>query len=207
RNQDAEVAKARFAFLDMQETMQLAGEGNAEGLYRDLFTEAPIACFSVGVDGRIRAANRQALELVGYKPLEVLGRPVLDLYADTPAGKPKAEEQFLQFCSGAEVRATQLEMRRAGGASMWINLSVRAIRDTNGRITSSCSVVEEIQRQSPPRRLPEFQLDHDRISSLSDADRFALIRNLRPTQQFLGRFLIKSGSASYFVKVEEIDWV
>jgi len=49
----------------LRQAIQKRGdECNGESFYRDLFAEAPIACFPVGVDGRIRAANRQALGLV-----------------------------------------------------------------------------------------------------------------------------------------------
>ena len=184
-----------------------AFESNGGGLYRDLFVEAPIACFSVGIDSRIRAANKQALGLLGYELSEVLGRPVLDLYADTPAGKAEAKKQFLQFCSGAEVHATGLEMRRVDGTSVWIDLTVGTIRDSMGRVTASCSLVEEIPSRSFPGRLSQFQRDRDRPLFVNRVERFALIRNSRPTQEFLKRFLIKSGSASHFVKVEDIDWV
>jgi len=183
-----------------------AGEWNDDRLYRDLFVEAPIACFSIGIDGRIRAANKQALGLLGYELSEVLERPVLDLYADTPAGKAEARKQFLQFRSGAEVHATGLEMRRVDGTSVWIDLTVGTIRDSMGRVTASCSLVEEILNRSFPGRLSQFQQDRDRLF-VNSVERFALIRNSGPTQEFLKRFLIKSGSASYFVKVEDIDWV
>src|SRR5215467_13890532 len=76
-----------------------ACEWNDEGLYRDIFLEVPFACFSVGADGLVRAANKRALVLVGYRLSDILGRPVLDLYADTPAGKAKAKKQFLRFRS------------------------------------------------------------------------------------------------------------
>jgi len=184
-----------------------AFESTGGGLYRDLFVEAPIACFSVGIDSRIRAANKKALGLLGYELSEVLGRPVLDLYADTPAGKAEAKKQFLQFLSGAEVHATGLEMRRVDGTSVWIDLTVGTIRDSMGRVTASCSLVEEIPSRSSPGRLSQLHQDRDRPLFVNSVERFALIRNSGPTQEFLKRFLIKSGSASYFVKVEDIDWV
>ena len=149
----------------MQQPMQIDSEWNDEGLYKDIFVEAPFACFSIGIDGRIRAANKQALALVGYRLSEVLGRPVFDLYADTPAGKPKAEEQFRQFRLGSEVRATELQMHRSDGTSVWIGLSVKPIRDRTGRVAASCSVVEEITTQLSPLGLSQFQQDRDRAAA------------------------------------------
>src|SRR5215467_10950448 len=186
--------------------MQNASEWNNEGMYRDIFLEVPLACFSVGVDGLVRAANKQALRLLGYRPSDILGRPVFDLYGDTPAGKAKAEKQFLRFRSGAEVHYTGLEMRHADGASVWITLSVKPIRDRTGRVIASCSVVEEIAEQLSPG-LSQSLKDRDWPWFGSDVASSALVRGFRPAQEFPKRFLIKSVGSSFFVKVEEIDWV
>jgi len=183
-----------------------AGEWNNERLYRDLFVEAPIACFSVGVDSRIRAANKQALGLVGYKLSEVLGRPVLDLYADTPAGKIKAQEQFLMFRSGAEIRGAELEMRGADGRSVRIMLSAAPIRDHTGQVTASCSVVQEIQGKSLPAAT-RLEKDQPGASFENDTERFGLVRDRDLGLEIRKRFLVKSGSTSYFVRIEDIDWV
>jgi len=183
-----------------------SSEWNDEGLYRDIFLEVPFACFSVGVDGRIRAANKQALWLVGYRLCDVLGRSVFDLYADTPAGKAKAEKQFLRFRSGGEVHAAALEMRHADGGSVWITLSVKAIRDTTGRVTASCSVVEEIAEASSARP-SHLRQNRDRPLFLSNVGGAAVIGDFGPAQEFPKRFLIKSKGSSFFLNVEEIDWL
>jgi PAS domain S-box-containing protein len=116
----------------------------SEKQYRELYEEAPSAYYSVGVDGRIKRANRSATELLGYSQDELVGWPVLDLYADTPDGKAKAQEVFKRFLAGEEIRDEELEMRRADGSKVWVNLSVRPIRDKEGRVVASRSVVADI---------------------------------------------------------------
>ena len=181
-------------------------ESNAVSFYRDLFAEAPIACFSIGIDGRIRAANKQALAFIGYRLPEIAGRSVLDLYADTSAGRVKAEEQFLRFRDGAEVHCAELEMRRADGTSLWITLSARPIRERTGQVVASCSVVQEIQDKLWPahRQLPQ---DHARALFGSNSETFAQVDHSRPAQEHLRRLVVKTRGNSYFVKVEDIDWV
>jgi len=183
-----------------------ACEGSDQELYRDLFIEAPVACFSVGVDGRIRAANKQALRLTGYRRSEVVGRWVLDLYADTPAGKAKAEEQFLQFRSGAEIRRAELEMRRADGASVWIALSATPIRDRLGQVAASCSVVEEI-RKSSLVGVARLQQHHTARLFESEGRSSHLAGDRGTARELTKRFLIKSSGGSYFVRIEDIDWI
>jgi PAS domain S-box-containing protein len=116
----------------------------SEEQYRDLYEEAPTAYFSVGADGRIERANRTATELLGYNLGELLGRPVFELYANTPNGKAKARRIFRRFLAGEEVREEELEMRRADGSKIWIYLSVRPIRDKEGRVVASRSAIADI---------------------------------------------------------------
>jgi PAS domain S-box-containing protein len=116
----------------------------SEARYRDLYEEAPTAYFSVGVDGRIEQANRSATELLGHSRDELIGRPVFDLYADTPNGKSRAEGVFKRFLAGEEVHEEELEMRRADGNNVWICLSVRPIRDKEGRVIASRSAVVDM---------------------------------------------------------------
>src|SRR5215467_12762326 len=66
-------------------------------LYQRLFEEAPLACFSVGVDARIQMVNDQGLRLLGYRRDELLSRTVFDLYANSTSGKPKAQQLFVRF--------------------------------------------------------------------------------------------------------------
>ena len=184
----------------------MGAEQTGETFFRDLFAQAPIACFSVGVDGRVRAANRRALDLVGYQEPEIIGRPVLDLYADTAAGKTKAKRQFLLFRSGVEIRGAELEMRRAGGTSIRIRLFANPIRDRTGQVTASCSVVEAIQAYSgAAAELP--QQDHAKLAFESGAETFDLTRDRASARDLTKRFLIRSSGTSYFVRMDDIDWV
>lgn len=119
----------------------------SEKRYRDLYEQAPDAYFSVGADGYIKQANRSATELLGYSREELVGRPVSDLYADTPNGKAAAGGVFRRFLAGEEIRDQELEVKRADGSSVWVSLSVRPIRDKEGRVVASRSMMVDITEQ------------------------------------------------------------
>ncbi|MCH8051342.1 MAG: PAS domain S-box protein, partial [Chloroflexi bacterium] len=130
----------------------------SESRYRDLYEDAPNAYFSVGVDARIRTANRAAEELLGYTPDELVGKPVFDLYADTPTGKAKARKVFSRFLAGEEALGEELEMRRADGRHLWISLTARALRDAEGQIEETRSVVVDItERRQAQQALQESE--------------------------------------------------
>jgi PAS domain S-box-containing protein len=116
----------------------------SEKRYRDLYDEAPNAYFLVGVDGCIKQANRSATKLLGYRLDELVGQTVFDLYADTQNGKVKAQGVFQRFLAGEEIHDEELEMCRADGSNVWISLSVRPIRDKEGRVVASRSVVVDL---------------------------------------------------------------
>ena len=130
---------------DMTERRQMEEAlRESEVRFRDLYQEAPLAYLSVGIDGRIQMTNQRAGEMFGFTVADLVGRPLFDLYADAAAGKEKASQVFSRFRAGEEIRGEELEMRRVDGSSVWINLTVRPIRDAEGGIVASRSIVEDI---------------------------------------------------------------
>lgn len=177
-----------------------------ERFYQNLFDEAPSAFFSIGADGRIRMANRRALQLLGYQSDEIIARWFLDLYAVSPAGKVKAWEVFRKFRAGLEIPGQELEMRRADGTSVWVRLVVQPIRDAAGRVVASCSMVQEIAR---PKWLGPCQARHHDLPhhDKSAAQRLiALPDDSKATETHLERVLIKWAGCAYVLNVNEIDW-
>jgi hypothetical protein len=128
----------------------------SEEQFRDLYEEAPNAYLTAGMDGRIERANRSATEMLGYGREEMVGRPVADLYADSPGGKARAQELFQKSLAGDEIRDEELEIRRADGSSVWVSLSMRPIRDNKGRIAASRSQIVDITER---KKLDELKDD------------------------------------------------
>ena len=149
------LAKAEEALREIEE-------------YRDLYEEAPIAYYSIGLDGRILRANRRGEELLGYSVEELIGRPMLDLYANTPAGKGKAQTLFQHFRAGEEIHGEELEMRRADGKSIWVSLTVRPMRNLAGEVTASRSMAVDITER---KRAEEEVRTTQKM--LSEAERLA----------------------------------
>ena len=159
---DARLASAfgEFAAVALFNSRTLESLRHSEEQYHDMYEEAPSAYFSVGTDGYIKQANRRAMELFGYSREEMIGRPVFDLYADTPNGKAKAQEIFEKFCTGEEIQDEELEMRRVDGGKLWASLSVRPICDKEGRVVASRSwimdITERKQAEEEINRLARF---------------------------------------------------
>jgi len=117
---------------------------HSEEAYRDLYEEAPNVYLSVGVDGRIRKANRHAANFFGYPLDQLIGLPILDLYADTPTGKPIAQKAFKRFLAGQETLGEGIEYRRSDGSQIWGSLYVKPIRNSQGQIEATRSMIIDI---------------------------------------------------------------
>jgi len=142
----------------------------SEAEFRELYQEAPYAYFSVGIDRRIKMANQRAVELLGYPLDALIGCPVLDLYADTPAGKEKAQKLFLRFLAGENIQDEEMEMRRADGTLVSVQLTARLIKDAAGQVVSSRSMVVDITA----RKQHEHELEV--IASMTTALRDVITR-------------------------------
>jgi len=133
--------------------------------FQDLYENAPSAYFSVGTDSLIRRCNRRAGELLDCPTEELVGRPVFELYADTPQGKEKAAKVFQRFRAGERITDEELQMQKADGTPVWISLTVNAIRNADGQIVESRSMVVDItarKRAEEEREQLLTQIQQDR---------------------------------------------
>ncbi|MCI0748642.1 MAG: PAS domain S-box protein, partial [Verrucomicrobia subdivision 3 bacterium] len=154
----------------------------SEERYRALYDEAPIAYFSVGIDSRIRQANKRAAELLGCPMPELLGRSTFDFIADTPLGKPKAQKLLQKLLAGEEVRSEELELRRANGEQVWVLLSFKPILDEQGKVIADRSQLEDITAR---KRLEEaLQRYSEKLQELVD-ERTAQLRQSEERQRAL----------------------
>ena len=113
--------------------------------YLDLYENAPNAYFSVSAeDGSILRCNTAALKLLGYDRDTLMGMEVFDLYADNPHGISKAQEVFKDFKKGESIRCVEMQMKHKDGYPIWISLLVEPVRDHDGNIIESRSIVIDI---------------------------------------------------------------
>lgn len=119
----------------------------SEESYRDLYQNAPNAYFSVSADGLILMCNTAALRLLGYHMKDMVEKNILDLYADTPDNVSKVQEVFKRSKMGESIRDVELQIKHKNGHPIWISLSVEPIRDRDGNVTESRSMVIDISER------------------------------------------------------------
>jgi len=116
----------------------------SEERFRTLFRDAPVAYFSVQPNGQIRQVNEQGAALLGLPQDNLIGTPVIDLYADAPSGKEKAQRMFQRFIKGETIRNEELQMQHRDGRVIWVSLTVTPMYNEQGEILESRSVAIDI---------------------------------------------------------------
>ncbi len=135
--------------VELEEARRRAEEAlrRSQNQFQDLYDNAPTAYFTIGGDGRLQRCNRRAVELLGYSSEELIGRPVLDLCADTPSGQAAAAKLMAQFQAGLETTDGVVQMKRADGSLIWASVTVSALRAADGQIVEGrASIVDISQR-------------------------------------------------------------
>ena len=116
----------------------------SEENYRDLYDNAPNAYFSIDIDGRIARCNRLAETILGVPCGDAVGKNIAGFFADTSSGIEKARRVFDEFMSGKEIANEELQMQQADGNLIWINLTLNAVRDSEGTVAGIRTVVTDI---------------------------------------------------------------
>ncbi|MEX2549555.1 MAG: diguanylate cyclase [Nitriliruptoraceae bacterium] len=122
--------------------------------------ELPCACFLVTRDGLIRTANARAGRFLSCDLDALVGRRVVDLYADRPEGRQRAVALHERFLSGLPIDGEVLAFATTDGRTVWGQLWVQPVVDGVGRTVESRSLVfdvtaqqqAELERQRSERR-------------------------------------------------------
>jgi PAS domain S-box-containing protein len=134
----------------------------SERRYRDLYEEAPNAYVAIGAGQRLLSVNHRTTQLLGATAPELVDRPVLEFVAETPAGRPRAEEALRDSFAGQEVSGCEWEMRRRDGRALWVRVWMKPLRGPDGRVAAVHSiwvdVTDRVHAEAERARLQEQNL-------------------------------------------------
>ena len=116
----------------------------SERRYRDLYEEAPNAYVAIGADRRLLSVNHRASQLLGIPAAELVNHPVLELFAETPSGRSRAEEALRASFAGEDVAGREVVRRRRDGAALWVSVWMRPLRGPDGRTHAVHSIWVDI---------------------------------------------------------------
>ena len=118
----------------------------SEELYRTTFQLAGVGVAHVSSDGRWMRVNQKLCDIVGYSESELLRMAFHDVTHPQDVGTNVAAIEELR---NGKLDKYSVEKRyvRKDGSTVWVNLTVSAVRDASGKLKHFISVVEDIDER------------------------------------------------------------
>jgi PAS domain S-box-containing protein len=148
--------------------------------YRSLFQNLPIGVLRSTMDGRFLDSNPACLQMLGCPNLEtLLKHNAAEFYAN--ADDRTTWKKIIEV--KGFVRGHEVQFRRLDGALIWVRISVRAIRDAEGRILCVEGTLEDITSE----KLAEKELENSRercltlsahLQSVREQERMSIAREI-----------------------------
>jgi PAS domain S-box-containing protein len=133
----------------------------SEKRYEDLYDNAPDMFVSVDVKtAKILRCNQTVATALGYSKKEIIGRPIFEMYH--PDCMENVKKAFKSFVETGEVHNAELQLKRKDGSKIEVCLNVAAVRDEQGNVLYSRSILRDItERQKALETLKKssFYLD------------------------------------------------
>ena len=142
----------------------------SEERFRRIFNDGPLGMIIADPDFKILKANRAVCEMLGYAEADLPGHNIKEIthLQDRETGI----NLLIQLLHG-EVPLYQLEKRyiKKDGETLWVNLTVTAIRGQKGEVLYALGMVENISRrklaeQERERLVRDLQQALDKIKTL-----------------------------------------
>ncbi|MBD3206686.1 PAS domain S-box protein [Candidatus Bathyarchaeota archaeon] len=154
------------AFRDITERIKAdRALRESERLFRQFFENQPTYCYIVSLDGVIIDVNKAALDTLGYKKEELVGQPVMEIYA--PECRPVVNRLLSKWKEVGRLRNEELVVISKKGERRTVLLSADLVRDQDDRVLHSISVQRDItERKNYEERLKTL---HRHTTSLSSA--------------------------------------
>ncbi len=142
------------------------GLKESETKYQDLYDNAPDMFVSIdATTAKIIRCNRTFATAMGYTKEEIIGRPIFDMcHPDCIEDVKKA---FQLFVETGEVHDAELQLRRKDGSKIEVSLNVSAVRDDQGNILHSRSILRDITERKQVEEA--LQVKTKQLSAVTNA--------------------------------------
>jgi PAS domain S-box-containing protein len=116
----------------------------SEEKYRVAFNTSPDLFYTVNPSGEILDCNDTVIQTLGYTRSELIGIPLINIYADE--SKTNAKKHFEEWQKTGKLRNKKLKIVTKEGQMIDIELNVNTIYDPDGKVISSISAQRVIPK-------------------------------------------------------------
>jgi PAS domain S-box-containing protein len=129
-----------FALIQLGQTKEEVRE--SEMRFRQFFENEPEYCYMISPEGVIVDINNSALNILGYKEAEIVGKPLEAIYA--PESLPKMKRLLGKWQKTGKLADEEMVIITKKGNRRMVLLSAGIIKDTDGNVLNSISVQKDI---------------------------------------------------------------
>lgn len=130
----------------------------------DVYQNAPCGYHSIDAEGRFQRVNNTALQWLGYKREEVVGRlSLFDVLSE--ASRQAFAEMFFEFKKTGVLQDVELEMVRKDGCILPVKLDATAVYDDSGNFVSGRAMIGDVSVRRELER--EQRMQARRLNELS----------------------------------------
>ena len=160
--------------LDQQEEVKSAlvraiREGEAR--FREVFSSTPVGSAISELNGAITQTNAALADILGYAPVELVGRDVHELFHPEDAKLLTATYRNLAEGQRSRFRA-RVKLLDAKGDTTWASLAASVLRDAEGTPTHHVTMVEDVTDAHLLEERLRHQTLHDLLTGLPNQEYF-----------------------------------
>ncbi len=134
---------------------------SSEARYRALYDDNPSMYFTVARRGEILSVNRFGAGQLGYKPSELIGRPVFELFHPDDLD---VIHRYLEKAAASPLKLFHWDLRKVhrSGDTICVKETVRAVPDRSGEIVFfvACEDITAVRAAAEERRKLEAHLEY-----------------------------------------------
>ncbi|MGE4314109.1 MAG: PAS domain S-box protein, partial [Pseudobdellovibrionaceae bacterium] len=148
---------------DLEERMRAeAAVAAAEENYKRIWANMANGIYECDVNGRLISANPAMAKILGFASPEEVIKAVSSMHT-TIYVKPEEKAQHLQEANRTgEPERFEIQAKHRDGSKIWINESIRAIKDAQGNITHYEGTIDDItERKNADLALKKAKLESD----------------------------------------------